>query len=389
MFTKDLLANPVYRNVHDVKHIVAAAASSSSQSRAAEFLKAIKAPSEAKAYGSYAELVKDPDVDIIYVATPHSHHFQNTMLALEAGKHVLCEKAFTINALQAKKLVETATAKKLFLMEAMWTRYFPLTLQIRERVTRGEIGKVHRVVAEFSESDADGNDDLNDPSGHRLINPDLGGGSLLDKGIYAITWCYLMLYHMQSKPRQKPKILAAINKYAKTGVDESTAIIFQWEKQNTMGVALAAHNVDSNADTRGWGDLSKSDFDGPCVRIQGSKGDIHVYGTAYRPTRYRVILHGDPLGKILEVPCRIPKDPVMEPRRKDDDAVGWGHGLFWEADEAARCVRDGKLESEGLEWEESIVIMEAMDEIRQQGGLTYPDLIESAEFDPQSPLNVR
>jgi predicted dehydrogenase len=98
VFTKDLLTNPAIRNVHDIQHIVAAAASSSSASRASAFLKEVQAPSTAKAYGSYAELVNDPDVDIIYVATPHSHHFQNAMLALEAGKHVLCEKALTVNA---------------------------------------------------------------------------------------------------------------------------------------------------------------------------------------------------------------------------------------------------------------------------------------------------
>lgn len=106
----------------------------------------VKASGNVKTYGSYAELVADANVDIIYVATPHSHHFQNTMLALEAGKHVLCEKALTVNGAQARKLVETARAKKLFLMEAMWTRFFPASIKIRELVQSGAIGPVYRVI---------------------------------------------------------------------------------------------------------------------------------------------------------------------------------------------------------------------------------------------------
>ncbi len=187
-FTKDLLTNSATRDVSDIQHIVAAAASSSSASRATDFLRDVKAPSTAKAYGSYAELVADPNVDIIYVATPHSHHFQNTMLALEAGKHVLCEKAFTVNAKQARKLVETAKAKNLFLMEAVWTRYFPLSIKIRELVMSGAIGKVSRVFADLSLAQADENGGLKFDEGHRMVNKDLAGGALLDLGIYSLTW---------------------------------------------------------------------------------------------------------------------------------------------------------------------------------------------------------
>ena len=130
----------------DVAHKLVAVASSSSKASADSFLEKVAAPPGVKAYGSYHELVADPDVDIVYVATPHSHHFQNTMLALEAGKNVLCEKAFTVNAAQARKLVDTARAKGLFLMEAVWTRYFPLSIKIRELVQSGVIGPVYRVI---------------------------------------------------------------------------------------------------------------------------------------------------------------------------------------------------------------------------------------------------
>ncbi|CRK14586.1 hypothetical protein BN1708_011173 [Verticillium longisporum] len=128
-FSKDLLTNPATRDVSDVAHRIVAVSSSRDAQKARDFLTKIDGPQEAKTYGSYAELVADPDVDIIYVATPHSHHFQNAMLALRAGKHVLCEKALTVTAEQARRLVATAREKNLFFMEAVWTRYQPLSLK--------------------------------------------------------------------------------------------------------------------------------------------------------------------------------------------------------------------------------------------------------------------
>jgi predicted dehydrogenase len=376
-FTKDLLTNPATRDVHDIQHVVAAAASSSSVSRASTFLKDIKAPSSAKAYGSYAELVKDPDVDIIYIATPHSHHFQNTMLALEAGKNVLCEKAFTVNAAQAKKLVETARAKKLFLMEAVWTRYFPLSIKIRELVTSRSIGPVHRVTADLSYAYALDDGSLNSPVENRMVNKDLAGGALLDLGIYSLTWVFQILYLCQKKPREAPKVLAAIDLYEKTGADETTSILLSFPGQKSTGFATTSLRVATQPDGEG------SPAAGPAARIQGTKGEIQVFGPLFRPTQYRVIKVGGEKGKVEDVFCPIPKDKGREGK----DGEGWGHGMFWEADEAARCLRDGKLESETLSWEESIVIMETMDEARKQGGLEYPELIETAVYDEKSPLN--
>lgn len=180
-FTKDLLVDPKTRDVHDIEHTLVAAASSSSKSRAEEFLRNVSAPSSAKGYGSYEELLRDENVDIVYIATPHSHHYQNALIALEAGKNVLCEKAFTVNAAQAKILVALAREKNLFLMEAVWTRYFPLSIYVRETIESGKIGHVSRVFAENSMA--------NDPEAtwpnnqHRMVNPDLAGGALLDLGI--------------------------------------------------------------------------------------------------------------------------------------------------------------------------------------------------------------
>jgi predicted dehydrogenase len=152
MFSKDLLTNPATRDVHDVRHEIVAVASSSAKERAAEFITKIDGPSTAKTYGSYHELVADPDVDIVYVATPHSHHFQNAMLALEAGKNVLCEKALTVTASQARKLVDKAREKNLFFMEAVWTRYFPISIKVRELVASGAIGNVYRAVGKWEKT---------------------------------------------------------------------------------------------------------------------------------------------------------------------------------------------------------------------------------------------
>jgi predicted dehydrogenase len=304
------------------------------------------------------------------------------MLCLEAGKNVLCEKAFTVNATQARKLVETAKAKGLFLMEAVWTRYFPLSIKIRELATSGAIGKVHRVSADLSFASAEEDGSLEFPDENRMVNMDLAGGALLDLGIYSLTWVFQILYHCQPQPREAPKVLAAIAKYEKTGADEQTTILLQWAKNKSMGIATTSLRVATQPDGEG------SPASGPAVRIQGTKGEIQVFGPIFRPEEYRVIKVGGKRGEVEVVHSPIPKDKERQ-GRKGEEGEGWGHGMFWEADEAARCLRDGKKESEILSWEESILIMDTMDEVRKQGGLVYPDLIETAVFDAKSSLNAK
>jgi predicted dehydrogenase len=376
-FCKDILCNPATRDVHDVKHTIVAAASSTSSARASSFLHDIKAPPTAKAYGSYHELVADPAIDVIYVATPHSHHFQNAMLALQAGKHVLCEKALTVNAAQARKLFETAKEKNLFFMEAVWTRYFPLSVKIRELVKGGEIGVVHRVFADLSIAEAKDDGSLSFPTSNRMVNPDLAGGALLDLGIYALTWVFQILYHCQARApadREVPHVLAAVQKYDPTGVDEMTSMILQFPQNKSMGIATTGMRVATQPDKHG----EASEAEAPSIRIQGTKGEIQVFGPAYRPLRYRVLKNANREGEFETVDCPIPKDAERD---------GWGHGMAWEADEVGRCLKEGKLESEGLDWRESAVIMDVMDEVRKQGGLKYSDLIETDVFDKNSPLN--
>ncbi|KAL4801450.1 hypothetical protein BDV18DRAFT_75654 [Aspergillus unguis] len=364
-FVRDLLLDPSTRSASDISHTVTAVASSSSASRAEKFIADTGIPSSCAAYGSYEELAADPNVDVVYVATPHSHHFQNVMLLLEAGKHVLCEKAFTVNAQQARILVETARKKKLFLMEAVWTRYFPLSIEIRDLIKSGKIGELLRVSADLSFANAP----ESFSNEHRMVNKDLAGGALLDRwfGIYSLTWVFQTLYHTLPKESRMPpsRVSAHITPYHLTGADEATTILLTFPTSTpsnskipgeSQAIASTHLRVATNPD--------EANTAGPAIRIQGTKGEIQVDGPAFQPTVYRIIpVKGQ--GEVVEKKFEFPAG---------------GRGMYWEADEVARCLRDGKLESDTLSLEESIVIMDVMDEARRQNGLTYPEKIESTVY---------
>ncbi|KAJ5710691.1 hypothetical protein N7488_004847 [Penicillium malachiteum] len=362
-FVRDLLKDPKTRDATDITHQVVAVSSSSSKDRADQFITELNIPSPCTAYGSYEALVADANVDVIYIATPHSHHYQNAMLALEAGKHVLCEKAFTVNAAQTKILVETARKKGLFLMEAVWTRYFPLSIQIRDLIRQGAIGEVYRVIADTSFSmDAENAFGVE----NRMVNLDLAGGCLLDLGIYSLTWIFQTLYHTLPKDQRKPPtVTSQITPYHLTGADEATTMLLSFPTSTpsnganvkySQGIAMTSLRVANDPDEEGTA--------GPPIRIQGDKGEIQVFKVAFQPTSYKIIPKKG-FGEVKEVKFEFPAQ---------------GRGMYWEADEVARCLRDGKLESETMPLEESIVIMEVMDEVRRQGGLVYPASIESTEY---------
>ncbi|KAH6889364.1 hypothetical protein B0T10DRAFT_441107, partial [Thelonectria olida] len=365
-FAKDILMDPAIRGVTDIKHTIVAAASSSSATRAADFLSEVGAPQDAKPYGSYDELVKDSNIDIIYVATPHSHHFQNVMLCLEAGKNVLCEKAFTVNAKQARLLVEKAKQKDLFLMEALWTRYFPLTDYVRDVIASGKIGQVTRVI---SNAGARCNPEVTWPDGKsRMVNPDLAGGALLDLGVYALTWPFLVLYKSKA-----PKVSSTMIKYHGTSADETTSILLTFpQPDGSEAQALATTSIR-------LGKLPNDET--PAVIIQGSKGDIHLNTHAQSPRETKVILED---GTVEE---------KSWPKPGPGKGSGWyngfltymnpegeGQGMFWEADEAARALIEGRKEGRHQGLDETIAIMEVLDEVRRQGGLEYPEKIETTEY---------
>ncbi|GJC96002.1 oxidoreductase [Colletotrichum higginsianum] len=226
MATGAMSEYPATRGVGDVAHEIAAVSSSKDPRRALDFLGRIghPAPAGVATYGSYAQLVRDPGVDVVYVATPHSHHFQNAMLALRAGKNVLCEKPLTVTAEQARRLYATARERGLFLLEGVWTRFFPLSAEIRRLVGAGAIGKVYRVTADLSRANGSkepGSARLGYDDSHRMVNPDLAGGVLLGLGVYPLTWVFQILYHMQPEAvKERPQVLSTVQKYA-TGIDES------------------------------------------------------------------------------------------------------------------------------------------------------------------------
>ncbi|KAE8551354.1 hypothetical protein EYB25_005239 [Talaromyces marneffei] len=347
-FVHDLLKDTKSRSAEDISHTVTAVASSSSIARAKEFIRETGLPDNLVAYGSYEELVKDPNVDVIYVASPHSHHYQNVRLALEANKHVLCEKAFTVNAAQAKILVDLARSRNLFLMEAVWTRFFPLSICVRDIIKQGEIGEVVRVVADNSIGNTKGWD-----ANHRMVNLDLAGGALLDMGIYSLTWVFQVMYHTLPPSQRRPPCLtqSTMVKYPATGVDEDTTMLI------TFPTTTPANNLPN-----------KQPGGRVAVRIQGTKGEIQVDGPCYRPMRCRVIPKVNEIGSLRstrEIGFTFPAN---------------GHGMYWEADEVVRCLRDRKLESESMPLEETIVIMKVMDEVRKQNDLIYPANIESTEY---------
>ncbi|KAI1347290.1 hypothetical protein F5Y01DRAFT_307692 [Xylaria sp. FL0043] len=370
-FAKDLLTDPSTRDVHDVRHQLVAVASSSGDQKAVEFRGKIKASSEVRAYGTYSQLVLDSAIDIIYVATPSSHHFQNVMLALEAGKSVLCEKPFTVTASQARNLIDTARAKKLFLMEAVWTRFFPLSSKVSQLVRSGAIGSVYRVIADNSLNGAAPNGRLLWDDAHRMINLDLAGGAMLDLGIYSLSWIMQILYHLQPEtPKERPRIVAAVNKY-RTGADEMTSFVVQFPNHKSMGIGMTALRVASGVDYEFTA--------GPPIRIQGSEGEIQVLGPAFKPKQFRVIKK-DGQGHVEVVDCPFPKDAGRD---------GWGHGMYWEADECARCLRDKKLESDVLSLDETLLSIELMESVLRAGDIHYPVMVTDDVYDNRSAQNAR
>lgn len=222
----------------------------------------------------------------------------------------------------------------------------------------------------FGNSKPGGDGALEFDDSNRMVNLDLAGGALLDLGIYSLTWVFQTLYHTQpEKDKESPQVVSGMTKY-KTGADEQTSIICQFPGHALMGVATTGLRVASDPDG--------TKTAGPAIRIQGDNGEIQVYPPAFRPQKYNVIKK-DGGGKVEAVDWPIPADPKRG---------NWGHGMFWEADECARCLRDGKLESATMPWSESIAIMETMDTVLKQGGVQYPELITTDVYDPNSPLNT-
>ena len=296
-------------------HLVAAIGSRSQES--ADKFKS-EFPS-ATAFGSYEELVA-ADVDAIYVASPHPMHEEHAMLALKAGKPVLCEKAFTINAQQASNLITYARESKLALMEAMWTRFLPHIHQIQSIITAGTLGHIETVIADHGQF-------IPPERALRLWEPELGGGALLDLGIYPLTLAHLVL--------GKPSTITATATLTEKKVDLQTSMILNYPN--------GAHAILS---------CTMAVRSSVSALIAGDKARIEIDGSFYAPASFRVITRD---GDVTEYPNAY-----------------IGGGLREEAAEFARIVRAGETESPLMTHETTLELMREMDEIRRQIGVTYP-----------------
>jgi predicted dehydrogenase len=271
-------------------------------------------------HASYEALAADPDVDVIYVGTPHPFHKENSLLCLEAGKAVLCEKPFTINAGEAEEVIALAREKGLFLMEALWSRYIPIIVRLRELLTEGVIGKMRMVTADL------GFRREVDPES-RLFALELGGGALLDVGIYPISFASMVL--------GAPARITSMATMGRTGVDELAGIVFGYE-----GGELAVLHTGLQTNTAVE------------ATVMGTKGRIRVHS----PWFY---------GTTLTISREEHEDEVISLPYK-------GNGYNFEAAEVMRCLRAGKLESDVMPLDETLTIMQTLDAIRAQWDFKYP-----------------
>jgi predicted dehydrogenase len=264
-------------------------------------------------HGSYEALVASPQVDVVYVATPHPTHRDNAMLALEHSKPALVEKAFTMTAAEARELVSVARAKSLFLMEAMWTRFLPHVVAIREILDRKALGEIVCVSADHGQWFA------RDPAS-RLFAPELGGGALLDLGVYPVSFASMIL--------GQPSRIEAVITPAFTGVDGETSMLFGYDcgAQAVLSCTSSARTA-----TR--------------ASIVGTEARIEVDGDFYAPSAFSLI------------------DREGEVTRYEFEHEG--RGLRHQAAEVARCITEGRTESEIMPLEESVAIMETMEKALQ------------------------
>jgi len=272
------------------------------------------------AYGSYEEMLADPAVDAVYIGTPHAFHHDQTLLCLRAGKHVLCEKALALNADQAARMIAAARETGLVLMEAMWTRFLPAMVRVRELVATGAIGEVRSVTADF------GFRAKFDPAS-RLFDPALGGGALLDIGIYPLNLAFMIC--------GEPVAIQTQANLGATGVDEESVTLLRHEDGR-----LSALSCSFRADTPRE------------AHIQGTEGRITICCPWWKATR------------IIVQPREGKPDTMDLPAR--------GGGYSHEAAAFMDLIRSGVPESDVMPLDESLAIMRTMDEIRARWGMKYP-----------------
>ncbi len=307
-FAKDLQLVPGAR-----MHAVASRA----LDRAAAFAESFPAP---HVFGSYAELVDCPELDVVYVASPHSGHHEHSLMLLEAGIPVLCEKPMAINSRQVKEMVSLARARNTFLMEAIWTRFLPSFLKAEEWVASGRIGELVSIKADF------GFQAPFNPSG-RLFNPALGGGALLDIGIYPV---FLALHFLG-----RPRLIRSLAKLTEGGVDEEIGILFEHADGR---MAHLQATLRARTQTEAW--------------LYGTEGTLHLHTRWHETDKLTFLREGE---QPEEVHLPMP-----------------GLGYYAEAREVMECLAKGDSESSLLPLDFSLSLMEVLDAIRAEAGIRYP-----------------
>ena len=272
-----------------------------------------------KAYGSYEEMLSDPEVELVYIATPHSHHYEHIMLCLEHGKHSLCEKAFTINADQASRVAEEAEKRGLYLAEAIWTRYMPSRRIINNVLASGVIGTPNTLTANLSYV-------IHDKE--RIVRPELAGGALLDIGVYGLNFA---LMHFGSDIAS----IGSAVQMTDEGVDAMESITIFY---NDGRMAVLTHSIYARSDRKGI--------------IHGDKGYM-VVENINNPQSVSVYDLQDNLVERYDVPAQI-------------------SGYEYQFLEAERCIREGKLQSDSMPLSETVYVMDVMDDLRAQWGMVYP-----------------
>lgn len=304
--------------LNNMEHTELAAVASRDMTRAKEFAAKFNAK---KVYDNYEDLAKDEEIDVIYIGTPHSEHVKNAEICIRHKKAVLCEKAFTTNAKETRYLMDLAKENNVFLMEAMWSKFLPTTLKVKEWIKEGRIGNILNIQASFGFR-------RDMAPTHRLLNPSLSGGALLDVGIYPITYAI----HMMGK---LPVHVSSNAKIGETGVDVQNSIIFQFDKGElvTLNSAICAEV-------------------GKYAVIIGDKGkiDIPLFWSAKEAFLYNA-------------------DGTLAESFKEETEI---RGYEYEAYEVNNCLREGKLESDINPLKDTLDIMEIMDALRKEWGITYP-----------------
>ena len=272
-----------------------------------------------KAYGSYEEMLADPCVELVYVASPHSHHYEHAKMCIEAGKHVLVEKAFTVNAEQAQELIRLAREKNVLLTEAMWTRFMPARKILDDLIAEGVIGEIYSLTANLG---------YDIKHKERLIKPELAGGALLDVGVYPIQFA-LMAVHSKVRKISSDAVLS------EEGVDLTNSITITFEN----GVMAVLHSSM----------LSLTDREGV---IYGESGSIRFHNINNCEGISIYDKSGIPVREI-EIPKQI-------------------NGYEYEVLACVKAIEEGRLECSEMPHEETIRGMEILDTIRKQWGMKYP-----------------